>query len=197
MTTAELAAKIAEEIFRTIERENSIVKAEIVSAVERVLAQEKAREAPPPPPSQSTLEQIYGQPGQQASCNHMATTIEMLSEAGKLPNNGSFIAAQGALNAMVQRWEDKLGVKFIPGEWKQIPAGAKLYDTSDPFHARPIGLVARKRGLSESTHSWLKERVAELETAIRARVAELELEAEIRERLANLEARCPKPAKVD
>lgn len=61
MTPTELAARIAEEIFRTIERENGIVKAEIIDAVEKVLAQQKPRETPPPPPSESTLEQRYGQ----------------------------------------------------------------------------------------------------------------------------------------
>lgn len=41
MTTSELAAKIAEEVFRTIEREKAIIKADIVDAVEKVLALEQ------------------------------------------------------------------------------------------------------------------------------------------------------------
>jgi hypothetical protein len=40
MTPSELANKIAEEVFRTIERERAIVKAEIVEGVERVIAKE-------------------------------------------------------------------------------------------------------------------------------------------------------------
>lgn len=42
MTPSELANKIAEEVFRTIERERGIVKAEIVDAVTKVLAVEFA-----------------------------------------------------------------------------------------------------------------------------------------------------------
>jgi hypothetical protein len=40
MNPSELANKIAEEVFRTIEREKAIIKAEVVEAVERVLAKE-------------------------------------------------------------------------------------------------------------------------------------------------------------
>jgi hypothetical protein len=43
MTPSELANKIAEEVFRTIERERAIVKAEIVDVVEKVLAQDASR----------------------------------------------------------------------------------------------------------------------------------------------------------
>lgn len=42
MSPADLATKIAEEVFRTIERENAIVKAEIVDAVEKVVLQWQA-----------------------------------------------------------------------------------------------------------------------------------------------------------
>lgn len=40
MTPSELANKIAEEVFRTIEREKAIVKAEIVEGIERILTKE-------------------------------------------------------------------------------------------------------------------------------------------------------------
>jgi hypothetical protein len=43
MTPSEFANKIAEEVFRTIERERAIVKAEIVDVVEKVLAQDASR----------------------------------------------------------------------------------------------------------------------------------------------------------
>jgi hypothetical protein len=44
MTPSELANKIAEEVFRTIERDRAIVKAEIVDAVEKVVLQWQAAE---------------------------------------------------------------------------------------------------------------------------------------------------------
>jgi hypothetical protein len=44
MSPSELASKIAEEVFRTIEREKAIIKAEIVDAVEKVVLQWQAAE---------------------------------------------------------------------------------------------------------------------------------------------------------
>lgn len=44
MTPSELANKIAEEVFRTIERERAIVKAEIADAVEKVILKWKEAE---------------------------------------------------------------------------------------------------------------------------------------------------------
>jgi hypothetical protein len=95
MTSTELANKIAEEFFRTIERENAIVKAEIVEAVERVLAKEIS----------APLSDEWKRKSAQAFAEQMAI-------AGSLPNQGGFIRRGVELDV----------TKFKLGEWKRLPS---------------------------------------------------------------------------
>lgn len=141
MTPSELANKIAEEVFRTIERERGIVKAEIVDAVEKVLAQEASHPKP-------VLDE----------------TFKQLQEAGSLPNPRSYT---GRLNQLAGYGPGKLGsigdaemadpsnqgrpvdvhsLKFRLGGWKTVEVVPSVtgHDVEVPLRPGMIFLIDGK-----------------------------------------------------
>jgi hypothetical protein len=96
MSPAELATKIAEEVFRTIEREGRLIKADISEAIERVLAPAAAKSMARPKMTEEELAEVshwafpglFPPPGSPLTGEQHRERFKAIMDAGSIPNPG-------------------------------------------------------------------------------------------------------------
>jgi hypothetical protein len=107
MTPTDLASKIAEEVFRTIEREKAIVKAEIVEAVEKVVLHWQAAERMSADAEKLSSAPVFGK-----------SLVMQLLDAGSIPNRGKpeWVNADAFMSQGVNLFN--VQVPIAPAAWE-------------------------------------------------------------------------------